>query len=623
MVKRKSTAKDGGGDRPKKPITTDPRFSVVHSDPRFAQPKRKDKKIELDSRFKDRLKTDKEFTQKRVVDRYGRKVDKDVAKTELKKYYRMEDSDEEEEEVVVEDEDEEEEEDASGIGAVLEKGFDPARGEGLESSSDEEETDEEVDEEEDVFESTTQEESIPRGDESSRIAAVNMDWDNIRAEDLMVAFASFAHPGKVLSVTIYPSEFGKERMAREEIEGPPTEIFKKGSKVVAGDDEDEIEDEEITEKNIVKEDTGEDFDGSKLRKYQLQRLRYYYAVIVCDSVSAARRIYDGCDGTEYESTANFFDLRYIPDGVEFDDKPKEVCTKLPSVYRPNDFVTDALQHSKVKLTWDETPNERLQFARRAFSRREIEEMDFKAYVASDSEDGEDEFGEGEDKDKLREKYRALLLESKDNSGFDSKDEVDMEVTFTPGLTTEAEAEPAQVEESTIEKYKRKERERRQKRMERNKDSAGVAEESADDDSEIEAAKGKKDKKGKKKAVKKTKEEQAEEERRKAELELLMMGEDEESNLKHFDMREIIKAEKQKKNKKVRRREKEGSGGAAAADEFKINVEDPRFSAVFEHHEFAIDPSKPQFKETTAMKSLLDERRRRTKKQDSGRGAPEE
>lgn len=337
-------------------------------------------------------------------------------------------------------------------------------------------------------------------------------------------------------------------------------------------------------------------------------------MIVCDSIAAARKIYDGCDGTEYESTANFFDLRYIPDGVEFDDKPKDVCTKIPSVYRPNEFVTDALQHSKVKLTWDETPNERLQFARRAFSRREIEEMDFKAYVASDS-DGDDDFGDEDDKDKLREKYRSLLLESKDETGFDSKDDIDMEVTFNPGLSTEVDTKEEPVVESTIEKYKRKERERRQKRMERNTE-VNTDESVNESDIDVKKSKGKNKNK---KAPKKSKEEKAEEERRKAELELLMMGEDEESNLKHFDMRDIVKAEKQKKNKKVRRKDK----ASEVVDDFKMDVQDPRFSAVFEHHEFAIDPSKPQFKETTAMKNLMDERRQRQKKKHGLVRAPEE
>ena len=48
-------------------------------------------------------------------------------------------------------------------------------------------------------------------------AVVNMDWDNIRAVDLMATFVSFVPKGGAIkSVTIYPSEFGKERMQKED-----------------------------------------------------------------------------------------------------------------------------------------------------------------------------------------------------------------------------------------------------------------------------------------------------------------------------------------------------------------------------------------------------------------------
>lgn len=53
-------------ERDQGPVTTDPRFSVIHTDPRFARPKRKDVKIPLDSRFKAAFK-DKEFVDQRIL----------------------------------------------------------------------------------------------------------------------------------------------------------------------------------------------------------------------------------------------------------------------------------------------------------------------------------------------------------------------------------------------------------------------------------------------------------------------------------------------------------------------------------------------------------------------------
>lgn len=201
---------------------------------------------------------DDDFAQKAAVDRYGRKLGKDAGKEEIKRYYRLEDEDEDELETKTR--------------------YDPARGEGVisssEESSDESEEEEEVDEDQEeaiAREALEDASSIPTGEVTRRLAVVNLDWDNVGAVDLMKAFSSFAPSGgKVLGVTVYPSEFGRERMERENMEGPPSDIFKAKAEA---EDEDVDSDEEVTEKTIIKEDKGQEFDSAKLRNYQLERLR--------------------------------------------------------------------------------------------------------------------------------------------------------------------------------------------------------------------------------------------------------------------------------------------------------------------------------------------------------------
>lgn len=637
MAKKKGSKTSGSG-------FSDPRFASARTDARFQLPSLKKNKVKVDDRFsRDELKKlNVSATGKKVkIDRYGRKINDDENQT-FDKYFEEEkdsesgtdasseseegsdsesDSDSEETKVVRKPLKKTVEPEVSVLDSdsdtAVEEGFiDRARGEGLSSSSDESDSDEEVEEEDSEIE--LEEDKPEEGDPTSSFAVVNMDWDNIRAVDLMATFVSFVPKGgSIKSVTIYPSEYGKEQMQKEEVEGPPKELFAKKKKK-NDSDSDSDSDEELDLKNaddlekaarkIYEEDDGEeDYDSKALRKYQLQRLRYYYAVVHCDSVSTAKNIYDNCDGSEYESTANTFDLRYVPEDMDFDDQEaKDQCDKIPASYRPDStFVTDALQHSKVKLTWDQTPKERTTLSSRLFSQKEIDDMDFKAYLASDSEGSEAEQAE-----LLKDKYKNLLGgKFSFDKGNEEEEDVDMEITFNPGLDeNKAEAQPEEPkEESTIDAYKRKEKERRARRMEKFK------EKQTENEPEKEEKSGKKSKKDKKK----NKKPQEVDEKSKAELELLLMEDDkdqEQSKAEHFDMRDILKAEKDKKSKKKNKKNKKYDT-EMVQDGFKADLNDDRFKEIFESHDYAIDPTSSEFKKTDTMKRILDERSKRLRRED--------
>ena len=339
---------------------------------------------------------DEEFSSRAKVDRYGRKLPKNSGKRELEKYYRIADDNGK----IVDDDDSGSE--SEHLSAQNEELSLPSSSE--ETSSGEGESDES--EEDEVFgfpeENGVDGGGIPMGKPSSRLAVVNLDWDNIRATDLLAVFSSFTpNNGQILKVSVFPSEFGKERMDREEIEGPPKEIFRGKPEILnenavsepEKDDEDAdgADEDERIKNSLLKEDQGQEFNSAKLRRYQLERLRYYYAVLICSSTAVAQAIDNAVDGTEYLTTANFFDLRFIPDDVDFShDKSRDECESIPDSYRPNEFVTDALQHSKVKLTWDADDGTRKEAQKRAFtgSRADIDENDLKAYLGSDSSDDE-------------------------------------------------------------------------------------------------------------------------------------------------------------------------------------------------------------------------------------------
>ena len=587
---------DGNGQEKQ---SSDPRFSRVYNDPKFKKVRSKDLKIKLDSRFS---KKDLEIKKKSKVDKYGRRLgsetnDKD--KADFDKYYENDKNESDEEASNTEEKTEE-------VAPVIDR----ARGEVPDdyvsssddyTSSDSEssgESDLESEGESEIEIETTKPEA---GEPSKTLAVVNLDWDHVKSDDLFITFSGFVPKGgKIERIAIYPSEFGKERMQREEVEGPPKELFQKKKGKKSKRDEDEDEDDDIGIKDLYEEgDADKDFDRKALRQYQLERLRYYYAVVYCSNIATASSIYQSCDGTEYESTANMFDLRFVPDGMTFDDAARDECNEMPKNYKPLQFSTDALQHSNVKLTWDETPADRIAISKRAFSQKEIEDMDFKAYLASDS-DGSDEEVDQSAKNKL------LSLVGKNLGGSSaSKDEdedegaeVDMEITFTPGLEGGDKDEDDTVEENTIEKVRRKEKERRKARKDKLKQLKKTSAE---------------EKKEKMRSLKRGKKDsEPVDEKSRAELELLMMedGDDNEKSINkdaHFNMNEILRSEKEKgKKSKFQNKDK------IVEDKFEADLNDPRFKEMFEDKDFAIDPSRPEFKETKTTKKMLQERNKRSK-----------
>ena len=202
----------------------------------------------------------------------------------------------------------------------------------------------------------------------------------------------------------------------------------------------------------------------------------------------------------------------------------------------------------------------------------------------------------------------------------------MEITFTPGLSDRKKDDE---EETTLEKYKRKMKEKKKKRkeevVERRKAKAG--EESEDEESKekgiagdeffggdsedeegseggdeaegrVRVQKGKKDKAKRQKGHRESESPPPARHVSTAEELALIAGPsgDGANEPKHFNMKAVIKAEKNAKMKN--KRKKKGKKGAEEDNElqedFRINVEDDRFKAVLEDHAFAIDPSNPQY-----------------------------
>ncbi|KAG5934244.1 hypothetical protein E4U53_000728 [Claviceps sorghi] len=696
----------------------DERFASFETDPRFRLPSKKHTKTKLDKRFAGML-DDEDFVATSRVDRYGRRIKSDTKKKALQRLYHQEDEDDKDKKQgAAEDEDEHDTEvdDDEVVQRELRaahekakpKDYDPARHGGF-SSSEESDSDSDSDQDSDsvgqgrvgladaqgdMQRLQDEQAEVETGEVTNRIAVVNLDWDHVKSTDLMALFSSFLPDGgreRIVKISVYPSEFGKERMQQEELEGPPKALFK-NEKGINDDDSDsdhgsESEDEKIKQE-LMQEGDDQDFDSDALRAYQLDRLRYYYAVMICSSPEAAQKIYEATDGTEYQSSSNVIDLRFVPDDVTFDDEPRDECDKVPDTYRPVEFVTNALQSSKVKLTWDMHPEEvsRKESINRAFtgSRADIEENDLRAYLASedseeeeeeedDDDDDEDQAGdeaakkEGHDgakadaprlskKELARQKMREALGLTSEPTSRKSKDGPvgDMEITFAPALS-ESKAKDGDKEETTIEKYRRKEKERKEKKRQAAKAKRGVGEAGGDDAEQSRVSEGgegageqgtdlgfddpfftaeapaarskasiRKEERLKKRQAREAAEAEAAAQKAQLKKVLAEDGNDNQADhLDHFDMNEIMRAEKKKKSKGKKAKAKAKAKGHEAEDrgglqeDFAMDVGDDRFQAVFDSHEFAIDPSNPRFTGTSGMRQLLEEGRKKRRGDDGG------
>lgn len=182
---------------------------------------------------------------------------------------------------------------------------------------------------------------------SKRLAISNLDWDNVRACDIYVILRSFLPlEGQLIKVSIHPSEYGAKCMKDELKYGPSKNIWISGKlddKLIEVDNyaefineneeetiinsdneqitnndnnndgkdiltkqiETKIEEMQKLKENIEKIEKGKEgdviadikddiYNKQMLRKYELQKLKYYYCVVECDTSMTADRLYQVC-----------------------------------------------------------------------------------------------------------------------------------------------------------------------------------------------------------------------------------------------------------------------------------------------------------------------------------------
>lgn len=640
----------------------DPRFDTS-KDPRFKAVPRDVRKVKIDKRFSHMF-TDKNFVETQRVDARGVKLHKDAGKQKLREFYALDDegskgnvttgkkkkagqakkkqeSEQKEEHVEEAEADEASEEDVQDEASGGDH-FDENTAQGDLDDEEEEEDDDESDDDDDsddvedefaeqarIWEKN--EASVLRGDATCRLAVMGCDWDHVTSNDLLVMFktylsgkearkALFGNKGEVAKISVYQSEFGKEQMAKEATEGPCIQEFASASTNPA---------KKLT--TIAEDEAQEKAQQESIRRYQLLRTKFYWALVECDSVATANWLYDQMDGLEAHSmTPASLDLRFVPDELAPPYEPVNSSIEVPSKYVALPTVRSALSHTKVKCTWDEAPQQRKKdLMKKSFSANELADMDLKAYLASSSSEEDEEGAEA-----LRKLVRGG--DNEDDSDFFKSDAsegendddrfVDMEQSFSTKASEIAENlekkttemankkvhtlqpdEDKSVWQKYLDKKKNIRKERRKAAKEARKTVNSERFGNNDDDDEdsgdeiITAPTAPKEKK----KSKKVKEERPVDPNAATaeDLELLTAGDD---SSKGFNMRGPQRQAHKGKKKKPGQEE----------DSFKVDVDDPRIKSIFDHPDFEIDPTNPEYRRTEGMGAVLETKRKRKAERDN-------
>ncbi|KAI6191564.1 hypothetical protein M3Y97_00241700 [Aphelenchoides bicaudatus] len=351
----------------------DPRLSTVQSDQTFREMPKREKKVKVDPRFKAMFDDERFASTSAKVDRHGRPINKLKDREDLRNLYELDESEHSDNEV------------EKPVAKNKEKRPDFARGEGnaLSSSEEEESEAESIDDEQmedpelyDIHKKWGELDNGVRRVEwtSTRLAVCNLDWDKMTADDIFVALESFKpDSGKIKSVHVYLSDFGAEQLKHEETHGPKLPTVK--SVPVKEDDDSDSNNED-------------EADPEAVHAYQIERYRFYYAIVECDTDETANSIYEACDGVQYQNSGLKLDLRFVPDETTFEtSRLRDQCSPENlnlRKYKPNNFMS-AVTNSSAKLDWDAGDFQRKKKIQQAFSEN-AELDDLNDLIGSGSED---------------------------------------------------------------------------------------------------------------------------------------------------------------------------------------------------------------------------------------------
>ena len=117
-------------------------------------------------------------------------------------------------------------------------------------------------------------------------------------------------------------------MKKDALYGPPKEIFqekyekeekikKKNKKAESDDDSDDEDDLYAAFGSDEDKEDANAYHQSRLRRYEVQKMRYYYAIVHCNNSKTACALYDEYNGFEFENSNLRLMMSLVPNDVEF------------------------------------------------------------------------------------------------------------------------------------------------------------------------------------------------------------------------------------------------------------------------------------------------------------------
>eukprot|EP00392_Amoebophrya_sp_AT5.2_P012886 g12993.t1 len=365
------------------------------------------------------------------------------------------------------------------------------------------------DPDEGVWDTYQEDKDVERCEEDTgcRLAFQGLDWDCVTAEDIFLVASSFvgdlrdqnAQAGastkvgkkllggrvdddhekrakKILSCRIYRSEAGEKALEYEAEFGPQV----RGTTTTTSSTTKKAKHDSKTLDELTEAEQAEE-----IRRYNLKKLQYFFAVVLCDSRETCGRLYDELDGHQIDSLCNGrpLDVRQVPDEMgEITDRPiVDECTEFnpaaqkasAHVLSENNNLLAGLSHTKAACNWDEGSARRKKDLMKKFSKKEMSLNDLETYLAdSDSEEAADVAGRGgeggeknsedeahdaavfgrknEKKKKLEDKRRLLLGDLLGKNGGSDDEEEDSEEEEGSSSAAVSAQEEEQLEDGSSE-----------------------------------------------------------------------------------------------------------------------------------------------------------------------------